>query len=1038
MDEEEIIEEDKDGSIHSIHVRNFFCHDNLEINLNRNVNFIIGRNGSGKSAILTALVVGLGGRASATNRGNNLHSFIKKGANSATVEIKIKNNSPRAYKHNEYGDYITIVRTINASGGGGYKVKSASGEIVSTKFEEVNSIILAHDIQVDNPISVLNQDDARSFHASDAKKKYSLFRKATNLDQTETNYMWALENCNKAHNIWNRKNEACQELEKEYKKWRLSYEQLQSRDEIEAKKQALQNEYYWSEIADYEREAEQVQAQYDKQKLKIEKLTEKLAKMADNFGNNKGLIETLKSQLDEKNLEKAALEQELRDLEAEVRDTQTAHRSARAQVTKQGDLLARETRKVNDLEREIHNIDSGDAASRRAELERRARAAAAAGEAARARYGTAQHGAAQARAAAARARALADDAELRARSQRGELQKLKRLLQDLESQSNDSLAVYGSKMVELCDRVRKAVARNQFSAPPKGPIGAYIKVKQKEWGGALEHIIGGGITSFCVNSAEDSRKLFEIMGQVYGKDPKPAVTCSKFLARPHDVSRHEVRAGGFGSALAALHAADPAVANYLIDSVGVERILLVHDEKDAMRLSNPIENVPRNCSKIVTRDNKEYYPAPNYRSYGGSAKPCRYLMASTAERKLQLKAEIQEAEATLRSLEAKAEELESEARTARDDERAASQALQALVASRHDAEEAERAAAEALDQHQAPHHAVLVDELNITKEKLETLSNQMETLKAKEQELRNKIDQSDVAVRDVKKRLASVTTAGRALVEEIEQEKLKIEQGATERQNLSRKLKEEESKLSQVDVILEGKRANIHKLTQEALKLCPRVENARDRAIVTQELKKTQLKLSSIRDDGLSKAEVGERLLDVEKRYRRATHTLNRLKRLIDEVKSTTEKHLKICQIVQTHIIRRVKFCFQSMLSLRNYSGSMEIDITKGTLEIKCTGRDSGEKRHASTTSSLSGGERSYSTVAFIMALWECIELPFYFMDEFDVFMDNVNRKIVMELLIDHALKNTSRQFVFLTPQDASSVTAGPQISIHRMADPRP
>lgn len=81
------------------------------------------------------------------------------------------------------------------------------GEVISTKFEEVKAIILAHDIQVDNPISVLNQDTARTFHTCDAKKKYELFRQATNLEQTEKNYKHALENCNKAVAIWNRKNE---------------------------------------------------------------------------------------------------------------------------------------------------------------------------------------------------------------------------------------------------------------------------------------------------------------------------------------------------------------------------------------------------------------------------------------------------------------------------------------------------------------------------------------------------------------------------------------------------------------------------------------------------------------------------------------------------------------------------------------------------------------------------------------------------------------------------------------------------------------
>jgi structural maintenance of chromosomes protein 6 len=62
------------------------CHKRLVAKFGESINFVTGHNGSrsllrigGKSAILTALTVALGAKASFTNRGNSLKTFLKEG-----------------------------------------------------------------------------------------------------------------------------------------------------------------------------------------------------------------------------------------------------------------------------------------------------------------------------------------------------------------------------------------------------------------------------------------------------------------------------------------------------------------------------------------------------------------------------------------------------------------------------------------------------------------------------------------------------------------------------------------------------------------------------------------------------------------------------------------------------------------------------------------------------------------------------------------------------------------------------------------------
>lgn len=65
------------GIIQEVYVENFMCHRKMTVKLCRNVNFIHGQNGSGKSAILAAIQVCLGAGARRTHRARNLKDLVR-------------------------------------------------------------------------------------------------------------------------------------------------------------------------------------------------------------------------------------------------------------------------------------------------------------------------------------------------------------------------------------------------------------------------------------------------------------------------------------------------------------------------------------------------------------------------------------------------------------------------------------------------------------------------------------------------------------------------------------------------------------------------------------------------------------------------------------------------------------------------------------------------------------------------------------------------------------------------------------------------
>ncbi|KAH7914283.1 hypothetical protein BJ138DRAFT_1000546, partial [Hygrophoropsis aurantiaca] len=173
-----------------------------------------------------------------------------------------------------------------------------------------------------------------------------------------------------------------------------------------------------------------------------------------------------------------------------------------------------------------------------------------------------------------------------------------------------------------------------------------------------------------------------------------------------------------------------------------------------------------------------------------------------------------------------------------------------------------------------------------------------------------------------------------------------------------------------------------------------------------------------------------------------AMQDLTSLNSLNNALRKSLVIRLSRWQEFRRHIALRCKLVFQYHLSNRGYYGKVLFDHQNQTLQLKVCqlvqtddqaatqgGRDKDPR-------SLSGGEKSFSTICLLLSLWDSIGCPLRCLDEFDVFMDAVNRRISMRMMIDTANASDKKQYILITPQDMGNIHVGQTVRVHRMTDP--
>ncbi|KAH7343207.1 P-loop containing nucleoside triphosphate hydrolase protein [Rhizoctonia solani] len=139
------------GAIVGIRLHNFLTYDDVDFRCGPYLNMLIGANGTGKSSIAGAIAIGLGGTPNVLGRQSELQGFVKNGKKDGFVEIELK--GPAGEPN------LVIKRTLTSLN------KSSkfflNGE--STGLREIRLKLAELNVQVTNLCAFLPQDKVSEF-----------------------------------------------------------------------------------------------------------------------------------------------------------------------------------------------------------------------------------------------------------------------------------------------------------------------------------------------------------------------------------------------------------------------------------------------------------------------------------------------------------------------------------------------------------------------------------------------------------------------------------------------------------------------------------------------------------------------------------------------------------------------------------------------------------------------------------------------------------------------------------------------------------
>ncbi|KAH9605748.1 hypothetical protein KSS87_010194 [Heliosperma pusillum] len=1061
------------GTIRRIKLENFMCHSSLEIEFGDRVNFITGQNGSGKSAILTALCIAFGSRAKSTNRAATLKDFVKTGCSYASVLVEIKNEGEDAFKREVYGKSILIERRITDSSTSTV-VKDYQGRRISNKKEEVRELVDHFNIDVDNPCVIMSQDKSREFlHSGNAKDKFKFFFKATLLQQVDELLNKIEEFLETAHVFVLELEKSIEPVVKELTELQEKIKNMEHIEELAERIKEMKFRLAWSWVYNVDRDIIKQRSIVDKRKshistceAEINQRLEKIEGFRSSYANMKNRCEQMTQKTSEVKRKQDDLQENISAATKYMLELEDEHRRKMSDVQK---LM----RHVKSLEQKIHDIEVQNLQNTQAEESEMQYKLQALLE--------------EVDAANALLTRLKEEENAMSESYQAKKEELGKIVAQIEvyerkvretksnvselqrHQTNKVTAYGGEKVIQLL-RIIESRYRD-FEKPPIGPIGVHLTLAHgDEWAFAVEIAVGKLLNAFIVTSVKDSHLLRSCARQA--RYDYLQIIIYDFSIPRYNIPVNQLPHTSHPTTLSVLQSDSATVINVLVDKVigcsslslgGAERQVLVKDYDIGKnvafdkRVANLKEVYTAEGFKMFSRGAVQTVLPPNKKARTGRLcssyddqikeleREAMYLREQSQNgRQLKRAAEeeVQDLHEKLQNVKVLAiqyplsfsvyvkrrfsveRQLGSKKLAFEDLKRTCTAEASGLNASSAD---------EILDdissvQAEIKGKESLLESIEVTmteaREKVSNLKSSLRLLRESANEDIGALNKAEEEFNSIGKELDELEATKRHY-ENVLNEKILpgIKQAEAKLEELEQDRKESYEKASficpesDVEALGGCKESIPDQLSAQLARMIQRLERAKDKCT------------ESIDDLRMLYEKKQRKILKKQRTFENFREQLQVAQRALDSRRAKFNRNASILK-------RLLTWHFNGHLGKKGISGSIDVKYEEKTLNIQVTMPQDASRTSIQDTRGLSGGERSFSTLCFALALHQMTEAPFRAMDEFDVFMDAVSRKISLDTVVDFALEQGS-QWIFITPHDISMVKQDERVRKQQMAAPR-